>query len=66
MKYTVYASTNTSGSRCETEMEIDGDLLDCMSDEERAEYLQNEAMDAAWDAGIVSVWYEADEEGAGK
>lgn len=58
MKFAAYVSTNTNGSTCETEFEVDDDVLAGMSEDEREEYLQDQAMDSVFEAGIVSVWHE--------
>jgi len=58
MKFTAYVQTDKNGSQCETEFEVDDEALEGMSEDDRIEYLQNEAVDAVWDAGLVSVYCE--------
>lgn len=58
MRFTAYVRTNKNGSRCEVEFEVDDTELDGMTDDEREEYLHDQAMDAVFGGAQVQVWYE--------
>ena len=58
MKFTANVATNTNGSHCQAEFEIDDDELAGMTDAEQEEFLHEQAMDAVFEAGIVTVWHE--------
>lgn len=58
MKFIAYAQTNKIGSRCEIEFEIDDEVFEDMSEDERGDYIQREAMEAAWGNSLVEVGYE--------
>lgn len=58
MRFTAYVQTNANGSRCETEFEVDDTELAGLNDEQREEYLHEQAMDAVFGDGLVQVWHE--------
>lgn len=58
MRFTAYAQTGTSDSRRETEFEVDDAELAGLNDEQREEYLHEQAMDAVFGEGLVQVWHE--------
>lgn len=62
MKFTAYAQTNLVGSRVEAEFEIDDDALEGMSDDERDEFLHDQAMEAVFERGLVEIYYEEAEQ----
>ena len=58
MKFTAYVATNASGSKCETEFEVDDDVLAKLSKDGREEHLHEQAVDVLFESGLVHVWHE--------
>lgn len=58
MKFTAYVKTNKDGSECETWFEVDDEELAGMTEGEREEYLQDQALEAVFGEAQVQVWYE--------